>query len=387
MYGLSKFLLALWRFSFICPVVKHRAADTYRFSRCFYMFNLIMLTVFVGQSVWAVISDVTFGRTLRIKSTTTTVVTVLQTVLMAMLCVLAVCGSAGRHETMLEIERRLRRVDKALGSLPDQPIVRFGVMLLTCNTALYILDAYAWYRIDQPITAYWVFYVYEHISVASLLLYAQITWCIGQRFHRINSQIEYKLRECIKNATKKQMNPTRQPMVFVNNYTDINTVSIAKLQELHDSLCSCIKMVNDKFGWQLFVTLFCNCVHLIVTSNLMLVELFFPAEANANTDIYFKCIQVIWVLIHISHLLLIVLPPSYATKKAERTAVIICKHLSMSLEQDDMKQLEMFVLQSHKEIINFSACGVMSLHRSTITTIVGTAITYLSILIQFKNSA
>lgn len=95
---------------------------------------------------------------------------------------------------------------------------------------------------------------------------------------------------------------------------DMKNISIVKLQELHWSLCNSIKMVNDTFGWQLFLQIFCNCVQLIVTPYFMIMDLFYPV-VYGSTDIKFIMLQVVWVLTHLSHLLLIVLPTSYATAK------------------------------------------------------------------------
>lgn len=97
-------------------------------------------------------------------------------------------------------------------------------------------------------------------------------------------------------------------------HLDIKYISIAKLQELHWCLCNSIEMVNDKFGWQLFLELFLNCVQLIVTPYFMIIDLFYPV-VYGSTDIKFILIQVVWILTHLINLLLIVLPTSYASKK------------------------------------------------------------------------
>lgn len=107
-------------------------------------------------------------------------------------------------------------------------------------------------------------------------------------------------------------------------FVDPKNVSIAKLQDLHWSLCNSIKIVNDKFGWQLLLQLFCSCVKLIVTPYFMIINLFYPV-IYGSTDIKFILIQVIWVLTHLSHLLLIVLPTSYATRKVNKKYLFIIK--------------------------------------------------------------
>jgi len=111
-------------------------------------------------------------------------------------------------------------------------------------------------------------------------------------------------------------------------YLDTKEISITKLQELHWSLCDCIKMVNDKFGWYIFLELFLNCVQLIVTPYFMIMDLFFPM-IYGSANIKFILVQVIWVLTHMSHLLLIVLPTSYATKKVGLNIIIFNRKMKI----------------------------------------------------------
>ncbi|XP_050436382.1 gustatory receptor for sugar taste 43a-like [Adelges cooleyi] len=92
-----------------------------------------------------------------------------------------------------------------------------------------------------------------------------------------------------------------------------------------------------------------------------------------------------WILSQLCYLFLMVMPPSLAALKAEKTPVIICEYLDIDLTPDDTKQLEIFVLQLHKFKISFSICGVMRLQTSFITRVIGTTITYLMVLVQFQN--
>ncbi|XP_050437380.1 uncharacterized protein LOC126843718 [Adelges cooleyi] len=99
----------------------------------------------------------------------------------------------------------------------------------------------------------------------------------------------------------------------------------------------------------------------------------------------FVIIYVVWIFCLLATLLLMVLPSSYAASKAESTAVSVCKYLNVYLVPDDMKQLELFVLQLHKHKVRFSICGVVDLQISTVTKMIGTIITYLLIFIQLQN--
>ncbi|XP_025410155.1 gustatory receptor for sugar taste 43a-like [Sipha flava] len=412
MYGCSRVLLKLWQCLLIAPVVRNRGGgggrgDEYTFNAVWYTFNLSVLCACLVCGLAAVSDDLQAakgGRSLRMQNTSSAVVTVLQISLEFITCAMAVISSAARHRTLLAIERQLKRVDAALATCPGQPVARYSLALITVHVVLCVVDGRMWYALSSISWLYGVSYVYLSIDLAAMLMYAQIAWNIGRRFEDINAEVEVKLLGFKHNMTAAHRGH-RMPLrvrKFARNTIFVSTVistpgpadshdmnmkniSISNLQELHWSLCNSIKMVNDTFGWQLFLQLFCNCVQLIVTPYFMIMDLFYPV-IYGSTDIKFIMLQVIWVLTHLSHLLLIVLPTSYATAKGEETAVIICKYLTIKLEPDDMKQFEIFALQSQKYAINFSACGIVNLHRSSITTIIGTALTYLVILIQFQNS-
>ncbi|XP_060871411.1 gustatory receptor for sugar taste 43a-like [Metopolophium dirhodum] len=420
MYHCSKVLLKVWQCLFIAPVTLRRkpAVDSsvqpqpyYTFSVWWYAFNLAVLVACVTGGAWAVMEDTrasATGRSLRIQNTSSAIVTALQVTLQCLVCGLAITCSAGRHAMLQDIERHLNHADAVLRVSTGQPAARYTLALVTFHAALFAVDGYLWNTLSPATWMYGVCYVYMFIDLATMLMYAQIAWNIGRRFEDINAAIECKLAGFQAGAAAafdhshrgRGCRPPQRVWTFAGHTTvvvsnnpvamadrqyDMKNISIAKLQDLHWSLCNSIKIVNDKFGWQLFLQLFCNCVQLIVTPYFIIINLFYPV-IYGSTDIKFILIQVLWVLTHLSHLLLIVLPTSYATTKGEKTAVIICKYLTIDIEPGDMKQLEIFVLQLQKYAIDFSACGIVNLHRSTITTIIGTALTYLVILIQFQNS-
>ncbi|XP_025195576.1 gustatory receptor for sugar taste 43a-like [Melanaphis sacchari] len=422
MYDFSKVLLRVWQCLLIAPVTlrwkpaggnAQRRRSHYAFNAWWYAFNLAVLAACVAGGMWTVAEDArafTAGRSMRIQNTSSAVVTTLQVTLQCLVCTLAVACSAGRHVMLLDIERHLNRTDAVFRVSADQPLARYTPTLVAFHAALFAVDGYLWYALSPATWMYCVCYVYMFIDLATMLMYAQVAWNIGRRFEDINAAIEYKLAGIQSNVTAAAFDrgfrgnngcrPPQRVWTFAGHTAvvvspdpvppadcryDPKNISIAKLQDLHWSLCNSIKIVNDKFGWQLFLQLFCNCVQLIVTPYFMIINLFYPV-VYGSTDIKFILIQVVWVLTHLSHLLLIVLPTSYATRKGEKTAEIICKYLTIDIEPGDMKQLEIFVLQLQKYAIDFSACGIVNLHRSTITTIIGTALTYLVILIQFQNS-
>lgn len=200
MYDCSKFLLRLWQCLLIIPVTRTPDGavgdDAYAFSGWRYAFNLVALAACLATGLWALLDDLQSaktGRSLRMQTTSAAVVTFLQVLLMAMVCVLAVACSAGRHRTMLEIGRQLKHVDAVLEVPAVRPLDWFAPVLVGVHAALFALDGHSWYALSPFNWAYCVCYVYQLIDLAAMLLYAQTAWSIGHRFEKINAEIERKL--------------------------------------------------------------------------------------------------------------------------------------------------------------------------------------------------
>lgn len=158
--------------------------------------NLGVLCACLAFGLWAVMDDLRAakdGRSLRMQNTSAAIVTVLQVALMSMACAVAVTGSAGRHGALLEIERQLRHVDRALDVRAGQPVARCACALLAFHAVLFAVDGYLWHTFSPSSWMYFVCYVFLFIELAVMLMYAQIAWSIGLRFEYINAEIEAKL--------------------------------------------------------------------------------------------------------------------------------------------------------------------------------------------------
>ncbi|XP_050437075.1 gustatory receptor for sugar taste 43a-like [Adelges cooleyi] len=169
-------------------------------------------------------------------------------------------------------------------------------------------------------------------------------------------------------------------------HKDIKYIPFAKFQEYYWNLSHSIKLINDQYGWQLLMGLLQNVMNFVIAPIVLIVQITNPAQWGP-VDVKSVVICIAWLVTHLLYLFLMAIPPSYAAAKAEKTAVTICQHLNIYLVPDDMNLLEMFVLQLHKLKPHFTICGVVTLQRSTITTVIGVVITYLVIFIQFQNRA
>lgn len=202
MYEFSNVLLRLWQYFFIAPVTRRRPGsggsgeDKYVFNSWWHALNVAVLCACLAVTLCAVMDDLhasKTGRSLRMPNTSAAVVTLLQMVLMSMVCVFSVTRSADRHQTLLAIGRQLRHVDAVLGASSSQPMVRYAFVLVAFHAALFTADGFLWYSLNPINWMYCICYVYLLIELAAMLMYAEIAWSIGLRFQEVNVEIERKL--------------------------------------------------------------------------------------------------------------------------------------------------------------------------------------------------
>ncbi|XP_050437378.1 uncharacterized protein LOC126843716 [Adelges cooleyi] len=228
-----------------------------------------------------------------------------------------------------------------------------------------------------------------YVNLVSVAVYAQLAWCIGRRFDIINSEIEAKLERLP--STNRVEFPNRQHhnlsylLRCSNNLTkDVKFIPIKTYQEIYWNLCYSVNILNRHYGWILLTGLLMTIIRLILIPNILITNVL-NTKLHGSQNYGFTISLVGWVICHLSFLFLMVLPSSYAASRAETTAVIVCRHLNGYFVPDDIKRLELFVLQLHKHKVHFSICGIVDLQRSTITKVIGTIISYLLIFIQMQN--
>lgn len=246
MYGFSNVLLRLWQCFFIAPVTRQAddrnvGADKYVFNSWWHALNVAVLCVCLAGGLCAVTDDLSAskaGRSLRMPNTSATVVTMLQMMLMSMVCALSVTCSADRHRTLLAIGRQLRHVDTVLGASGGQPfaMMRYAFVLVGFHAVLFAADGYLWYSLSPISWMYTVCYLYLFINLAAMIMYAHIAWSIGRRFQEVNVEIERKLAVFRKTGGRPQRQRARH---FLGNVVTVScTVQVTNGCKTSESACS-----------------------------------------------------------------------------------------------------------------------------------------------------
>jgi len=239
MYDFSKILLRLWQCLFIAPVTRRSGSgcdgDTYVFNSRWYALNVAVLCVCLTGGLCAIIDDLsasTTGRSLRMSNTSASVVTMLQVLLMSIVCALPVTCSADRHQTLLAIGQQLRHVDAVLGVSSNQSLGQYAFVLVCFHAVLFTVDGYLWYILSPTSWMYTVCHLYTLIELAAMLMYAQIAWSIGRRFQEVNMELERKLAIYQKttattttNAAAGRCNRPQRLRKFAGNIVTVTTNS------------------------------------------------------------------------------------------------------------------------------------------------------------------
>ncbi|XP_050436549.1 uncharacterized protein LOC126843217 [Adelges cooleyi] len=394
-FVISKSLALLGRSALIYPVRFVGSTADVEFSPRLYAFNVLAVTLLTVSSWASLLNEVRLfwiNQSTRFNNGPILVVALFHFTLVTAPCLIAVIGSASkRYKTLLDVEQVLISVDKVLdGTTADKRVEWFALYLVVHLALVFLLDFSMWMDINPTNKSFFLVYAFHYINFMSVAVYAQIAFCIGHRFDTINRQIEAKLKwltaiNCTEFVSRKYHDLTDLIQSSDRCHKDTKYIPFEQFQEFYWSLCHSIKLINEQYGWQLLMCLLQNVMNFVIAPNVIIVQIMHPEKwGPVNLKVTVNCFA--WLLTHLLYLFLMVIPTSYAAIKAEKTACIICEHLNISFAKDDIAQLELFILQLQKFKLRFSICGVITLQRSTITTVIGTVITYLLISIQFLKS-
>ncbi|XP_018305842.1 gustatory receptor for sugar taste 43a-like [Mycetomoellerius zeteki] len=347
------------------------------------IYSVCLLVCLISAEIWGFWRDLRDGweHSTRLKSQNAVIVTTSDVMGVMSLTACSIVGSilCWKHvQTIIDI---LVDCDEKLGIVSPKKIRRYTI-LLTLWSLLYSiiissLDIYTWnYKTklnkklnDKGPINYVPLYFMYIVIIMMEVQYAVVVYNVSQRFCRLNKNLENIFNSGrITDQFKKELG------LDGKNFTD----SISQLMTVHASLSDTVMLINTAYGVvALMITITC-LIHLIITPYFLIME------ADGRREPLFLAVQGLWCIFHIWRLFMIVQPTYAVTTQGKKTAVLISQLLSVSLDKESKKQLEIFSLQLLHRPLEFSACGLFTLDRTLVTSIAGAVTTYLVILIQFQ---
>ncbi|XP_075167286.1 gustatory receptor for sugar taste 43a-like [Haematobia irritans] len=354
-------------------------------------------------------SKIPLRQSFRSKSITSKAVTTLDVSVIVMAVSAGVlCGIIGYNPTK-ELNIRLQLVDASIQGSKKRETLKVLTLLCLPMMAISILmffDVWTWFSMakkenaedeNTDLNALWFipFYGLYYILTCLHVSFANTTLGLGQRFKNLNGtlQMSFLKGPNIQNITKIT------PVIPVHNKESTLQKSLGKSQtetqiiseknksvllkllaECHDSLGKCVELVSSSYGMAVLFILLSCFLHLVATSYFLFNELLSKKTSG------FMWLQILWITFHASRLLMVVEPCYRISAESSKTIHLICE-IERSVHDSILaEEVKKFWQQQLVFKDRFSACGLVTVDRSLLTSIFSAIATYLVIIIQFQKS-
>ncbi|XP_029179083.1 gustatory receptor for sugar taste 43a-like [Nylanderia fulva] len=386
------------------------------------IYSLLLLALLIGIEIWAFWLEVRCGweYSIRLKSKTTVFTTSIDVLGVISVTAASIIGSILYWQHVRTVIDKLVECDKKMGILSPKKLQRVTIISTSVCLSYTIiassLDIYAlWkYEIKQNKELYDVgpikhlpLYLMYIIHVMMQLQFAIIVYNVGQRFFRLNKNLENILQSSkITNQFMKDVGlagdirDQEHLITYIQQEMMGNTQlfrkskimdstgandngsfmdKISRLLAVHSSLCDTISLINDAYGVVILIITLACITHLVIAPSFLILE------PDRMREPLFFTVETLWCVFHTSKLLGVVQPTYATTMQGKKTAVLVSQLLSESHDREGTRKLEIFSLQLLHRPVIFSVCGLFTLDRTLITSIVGAVTTYLVLMVQFQN--
>ncbi|KAJ3650964.1 hypothetical protein Zmor_017036 [Zophobas morio] len=258
---------------------------------------------------------------------------------------------------------------------------------ISAATVLLFYDLANWVRLGAHNEKFYIvliyffpYYLSYFFNIVMELLYWHFTYSIKIRLKALNEKFGVittgndKTHKGKNNNAVHIFNEKVPPLKFVT-HLDGEMGGIIK-GYLH--LVSAVNYVNDCYGPIILTVLFGCFIHLLVTPYALRTIIM-----NEGGTIFIVS-QILWLLAHITRLLLVVEPCNGCKVQMKHLSLVVCQLLFCNPDKNKKKSLKLLLLCLSQCKIKFSACGLAEIHRTLLTTIAGAVTTYLVILFQLK---
>ncbi|KAK3917231.1 Gustatory receptor for sugar taste 43a [Frankliniella fusca] len=166
---------------------------------------------------------------------------------------------------------------------------------------------------------------------------------------------------------------------------ELDGVPVHQLEDAHALLCSSALNVVSRYGPVLLIDVLNLLMHFVTTSYFFLSVLVLDVKLQWYHFESYVTLQSLWMLAHLSRLVLLVLPCSCVKEEANKTGALVGTFLNtLHPSSYSRRQLEMFSMQLMHQRVTFSPCGLFELDLSLVVTLLGAVTTYLVVLMQIK---
>ncbi|XP_033217254.1 gustatory receptor for bitter taste 22e [Belonocnema kinseyi] len=168
---------------------------------------------------------------------------------------------------------------------------------------------------------------------------------------------------------------------FNSETTEKTRNLIQLLRQLHLELCKVGWDLNKIYGLQITMSVVTNIIFLIIYLHYLFREILHTKEYNYRMIYSSICTasSAVICFFRVTHLNIVC---GNVAKKARRANEIIFELNKGNENKELTEEIEQFAMQIDQRPLTFSMCGLYTLEHKFIGSVLTTAVTYLSFLIQ-----
>ncbi|XP_055676872.1 gustatory receptor for sugar taste 43a [Lutzomyia longipalpis] len=398
----------------------------YTEKRIWYIYTILVIVALDILTFYGIHYDMTSKRPVRMKTSTSRVVTVLDiSIIVGASTSGVLCGLFGLSRTR-KFNHILRTTDEYLSSYSEfvrkkRRGIIFLVATLVTLTVAVVVDIIVWMRAADKLATktidtrrnvwhYMTIYLLYYVLVVFHVVFTQSALGIADRFRFLNKvllnvfpestlhlfqpirviklPVVQNVSQAVDDLGNKTKNATTAPITTLTGVsTKVPPIKLAEILErlidIHSSLGQAVHLMSTVYGAAIIVGLISCLLHVVATAYFLLLEILDDGSSGL-----FCTAQLLWLVVHNARLLMVVEPCHTILSEAMRTTKIVCDIQRYCKDPSIKEKLEIFWSQLvvQKSYFTFSAFGMCKIDREIITSFFGTIATYLVILIQFQRS-
>ncbi|XP_052895712.1 putative gustatory receptor 28b [Anopheles moucheti] len=222
------------------------------------------------------------------------------------------------------------------------------------------------------------------INVLGLFQYAYALYVVFFFYHNINRLLKSYTRHLRHGQDKRYARQLVSEIVLPSgalyNYAQL----IDTLRRTHLQLSKLTEQINGYFGVLIVSTATASFV--VLSLQFFGIYLITTAQTWTITDTYLLVYTVLWIVLHAAKILMILYPCHLVQRERDRTGPILYRFDPTVKDSALNNALAKFSSQLLHVRGPLTACGVINLEMTLISTMVGALTTYLVILIQFESA-
>uniref|UniRef100_A0A182PZ21 Gustatory receptor n=1 Tax=Anopheles epiroticus TaxID=199890 RepID=A0A182PZ21_9DIPT len=222
------------------------------------------------------------------------------------------------------------------------------------------------------------------INVLGLLQYAYVLYVVYFFYLDTNQLLTTYTRQLHSDGDTRYVRLVAHDTVLPSGALYDYAYLVDQLRRTHLRLAELLEQLNGCFGL-LIVSTATDCF-IVLSLQFFAIYLATTVQPWTVTDTYLLVYTVLWIVLHAAKVLLILYPCHLVQRERDRTGPILYRFDPAAHDRALNSALAKFSSQLLHVQGPQTACGVINLQMTLISTMVGALTTYLVILIQFETA-